>query len=359
MRQGTVARAERDAKLQAAQDRLIRAVERLVTGEDWRRAIEFAARFRSRSFANTLLIHVQHYEAYEAGRVPDPYPAYVAGFRQWVALGRRVTKGQSGYMILAPVTGRFATATPQDEASWRRLRRGESPKPGEQVRSRLVEVRPAYVWDVSQTYGDPIPERPTPALLKGQAPAGLWEGLARVVEESGYRLRQVPNAASLGGANGLTQFGQRVVSVRDDMDDAARVKTLAHELGHLLLHGPGEADDVVWHRGIVEVEAESVALMVGAAHGLDTSGYTVPYVSSWAADVPGKSPVEVVQATAERVRRAALAILNRLDTAQVGTGDPPGLDREPAAGRAAPGAELAARPAASRNDGSSLSAEAS
>ena len=58
-----------------------------------------------------------------------------------------------------------------------------------------------------------------------------------------------------------------------DMDDAAQVKTLAHELGHVMLHGPDNADAAM-HRGIAEVEAESVALMVGAAHGLDTDDYT-------------------------------------------------------------------------------------
>lgn len=107
------------------------------------------------------------------------------------------------------------------------------------------------------------------------------------------------------------------------------------ELGHVLLHAPPEnalstesAADATLHRGIAEVEAESVALMVGAAHGLDTSSYTVPYVSSWAASVPGKNPVEVVQATAERVRATALGILDKVDTQQVGDGNPPGLDRE-------------------------------
>ncbi|MGE0170725.1 MAG: hypothetical protein AB7P47_22140, partial [Nocardioides sp.] len=98
------------------------------------------------------------------------------------------------------------------------------------------------------------------------------------------------------------------------------------ELGHVLLHGP-DNEDAAMHRGIAEVEAESVALMIGAAHGLDTATYTIPYVTSWASSVPDKSPVEVVQATAERVRKTAVSILNQLETPQVGNGDPPGLDR--------------------------------
>jgi hypothetical protein len=77
------------------------------------------------------------------------------------------------------------------------------------------------------------------------------------------------------------------------------------------------------HRGIKEVEAESVALAIGAAHGMPTDQYTIPYVSGWVSSVRGTSPVEVVQATAERVRKAAVAILDRLETLQVPNGKPP------------------------------------
>jgi hypothetical protein len=73
--------------------------------------------------------------------------------------------------------------------------------------------------------------------------------------------------------------------------------------------------------------------MIGAAHGLDTSSYTVPYVSTWASSMPGKTPVEVVQSTAERVRATAVGILDKLDTAKIGDGNPPGLDREALAQR--------------------------
>lgn len=335
--------AAREAKLEAIQQQLTQSVSALVTGEDWKRALEFAAKFRSRSFNNTMLIYVQHYAAYQQGRVPDPMPTYVAGFKQWLSLNRHVMKGQGGYAILAPVTARFASSTPESAESWRRLGRGEKPQWGESVRSRLVGLKPAHVWDNSQTGGDPIPEAPRPSLLKGQAPVALWDGLADQIEARGFGLRLVSNATAIGGANGLTDYLTREVSVRMNMDDAAQVKTLAHELGHVMLHRPDNADAAL-HRGIAEVEAESVALMVGAAHGLDTTSYTVPYVSSWASSVSGKSSVQVVQSTAERVRNATVNILNTLDTRQIGDGNPPGLDREALAGqRNSPAAETPSR----------------
>ena len=321
------AKAAREAKLDELHERLTGAVEQLVSGEDWARALAFAARFRTRSFSNTLLIWEQHQGAFEAGLVPDPFPSYVAGYRQWQGLGRQVQKGQPGYQILAPVTGRFASSNPADAESWRRLGKGEKPRAGEVVRSKMVGVRPAYVWDASQTAGDPIPEPPAPKLLEGEAPAALWEGLAVQVEAAGFSVLRVPHEGMIHGANGMTDYTANTVAVRENMDPAAQVKTLAHELGHVLLHGP-DADEARQHRGIGEVEAESVALMVGAAHGMDTSGYTIPYVSTWAARVDGKEPVEVVKGTGERVRKTALTILDQLDTAQVADGTPPGLGRE-------------------------------
>jgi len=60
---------------------------------------------------------------------------------------------------------------------------------------------------------------------------------------------------------------------------------------------------------------------------MDTTGYTIPYVSTWAARVDGNEPAEVVKATGERVRKTALAILDQLDTNQITDGVPPGLNR--------------------------------
>jgi hypothetical protein len=319
--------AQWQAKIDALHEKLKTAVAQLVTGDDWRRAMEFTARFRSRSWNNSCLIWAQNLAAYEAGLVPEPYPTYVAGFHQWKQLGRSMIRGSHGFQILSPVTARMA-GRDSDPDSWHRLAKGEAPGPGEIVRSKMVGVRPAAVFPLAMTEGRPIDEVPAPKLLEGEAPAGLWDGVARIIEERGFRVLDAPDATYLDGANGMTHWLKTTVHVRLDMDPAQRVRTLLHEAGHVLLHDRDNVDAVV-HRGVAEVEAESVALMVTAAHYMDSSQYTVPYVSTWASRVGGKDPVVTVQETAARVRSAALTILDRLDTHQIPDGTPPAPAVEP------------------------------
>src|SRR5690606_32719708 len=116
-------------------------------------------------------------------------------------------------------------------------------------------------------------------------------GLASLVEAEGFTVVRVADEREIRGAHGVTDYANRTVAVRMNMDEAAQVKTLAHELAHVKLHGP-DNPDATGHRGIGEVEAESVALMIGAAHSMDTTAYTIPYVSGWAGTVKDKEPGE-------------------------------------------------------------------
>lgn len=324
---------DRQAQLAAVHDKLARAVDALLSGDDWRRAMEFAATFRSRSFNNALLIRAQHAEAYEQGRVLEPVPKIVAGYRQWQSVGHQVHRGAPGYAILAPAVAHHVF---NPERGWSRLTPGENLTHGDVVHTAVVGAKVDHVWDVSSTDGPPLPLPPAPNPLPGTAPARLWEGLAQQITAHGFTLRTVPNALELGGACGVTNFGAngvtnyeaRTVSLRDDRDAASKCRTLGHELTHILLDGP-YSWDAPFHEGIAEVEAESVTMMLLAAHRMDTSQFAVPQVSTWASSVRSKQPGDVIAATAHRVRKTALTILDRLDTLQVGTGDPPGLDRAP------------------------------
>ena len=329
-------------KLTALHGQLAEQVAALRTGEDWRRWLEVAGRFHRYSFNNTLLI---------AGQRPDA--TAVAGYEAWKAMGRQVTKGEKGLAILAPIVrraraepgaggeqaastepaasangptaGAAAGAAPSGAASGTK---GEEAGDGRPRGGQVAGFRLAYVWDVSQTTGEPLPIPPTPRLLAGQAPAGLWDALAAVAVERGFALER----GDCGPANGRTDYLARTVRVRPDVGDAQAVRTLAHEVGHVLLHGPGDfpptrgslgvprtaatagttptpAATTAECRGVREVEAESVAYLVTAAHGLPAADYTFPYVTGWASEVDRAEPERVVRETGTRVLAAARTVL--------------------------------------------------
>ncbi len=175
----------------------------------------------------------------------------------------------------------------------------------------LRGFRVAHVFDISQTDGDPLPDV-APELLTGQGPAGLWDDLAAQVAGHGYTLER----GDCSGANGFTDPARRVVRVRADVDDAQAVKTLAHELGHLECGHVEDLPTYLTCRGRCEVEAESVAYVVAAAHGLDASGYTFAYVAGWSG-----GDLTCVRQAAETVTRAARTILGRCSSAGTATPD--------------------------------------
>src|SRR5271156_4210949 len=93
-------------------------------------------RFHNYSFGNILEI---------ARQKPDA--TRVAGFYAWHQLGRKVKKGEHGIRILAPMIG---VRRKKDEDAETGIRT--------QNQAVLVGFRGAYVFDVSQTEGNPLPD---------------------------------------------------------------------------------------------------------------------------------------------------------------------------------------------------------
>jgi hypothetical protein len=296
-----------DLRLQQVHQRLQDAVENLTSGPGWQQMLRTAAALPTYSPHNVLLITQQ---------CPDARA--VAGFHTWKALGRSVRKGEKGLAILSPVLRRGTspdqqTATPQGRAAAASPAEGSGSASAEVSKDaagrprRVVGFRVVHVFDISQTDGPELPDL-TPVLLNGQAPPGLLDGLSAQVREQGFQLIRhdftIPHPGQ-GSPNGVTDYFSRTVIVRPDLTPAQTAKTLAHELGHVLLHGPGQRPDGLT-REQAEVEAESVAYVVTAAHGLDSSDYTIPYVAGWSA-----GNHELVARTAERVLSTAKDILAR------------------------------------------------
>jgi antirestriction protein ArdC len=266
-------------RLRALHAQLETAFADLVSGDDWARMLAVAARFHHYSPANVMLILTQ-----------SPDASRVAGYRTWQSLGRQVRRGERGIAILAPCTYRTQNDDdPTDDDAPARVLRG---------------FKVAHVFDISQTDGDPVPDI-RPALLDGAAPAGLWDALAAQVTAAGFDLQR----ADCRPANGRTDYTARSVTVRPDVSDAQAAKTLAHELAHVLLHDG--AAYALGCRGLVEVEAESVAYVVASAAGLPTDTYSLPYVAHWSG-----GNVNAIKATADRVIATAHAIVSAVDNPQ-------------------------------------------
>lgn len=283
------AEAAREASLASMHEQLAAQVGALASGQAWQAWLRFASSFHRYSFSNTLLISSQR-----------PDATMVAGYRAWQAKGRQVRRGERSIKVLGPLTKR----DPQLDERGRPVR-GADGKPVMEV--RMVGVKPVSVFDVSQTDGEPLPQPPEAKLLTGEAPPGLWDALQAFVEGQGFSVSR----GGCGSANGLTNFADRRVRVRDDIDDAAAVRTLGHEAAHVVLHDPGQRQGFAC-RGVVEVEAESVAFLLTAAHGLDASQYTFNYVAGWAhqaTTTAGPSVEDIIKATGQRVISTADRIL--------------------------------------------------
>ncbi len=284
-------------KIEILHQSLAKGVSALATSEGYRSYLEFASHFRTYSASNTLLILLQ-----------KPNATRVAGHNVWKGLGRHVSGGKGcGIKILAPSGGFDLCACGHSHGG--KAAEGGACKQGcgcvaFHKGSHVANgFRIVHVFDASDTDGAEIPEHPA-HLLHGAAPAKMWEGLAGLVDKAGFGLER----GDCGGANGTTNYTSRVVTVRDDVDDAQAAKTLAHELGHVLLHGPAEEPGEDRCRGEKEVEAESVAFLVSAALGLSTDDYSFGYVTTWSGSKP-----EAVLKTANRTKNAARAILETLE----------------------------------------------
>lgn len=260
----------------------------LVSGDDWKAALAWQAKFHRYSFSNTLLIHIQR-----------PDATFVRGFKAWNELGRSVMKGEKGIAILAP-----STYTKTDEIT------------GEKS-TRVGGFHTVYVFDVEQTWDpenpDAVFEPPTKAMypeaLDGDVPTELIPSLVNQIDAAGYRV--VYNDDLLPGrATGVTIPDQKSVTVKSVLSPLQAAKTYVHELAHILLHVDtkqvdGEPFSYRTHRGMAEVEAESVAYIVCAALGLPTDGYSFAYVGGWAGD-----DMDLVEKTATRVAKTASRILD-------------------------------------------------
>jgi antirestriction protein ArdC len=281
---------ERAEKRVAERKLMASAIEQLRSSEGWERWLQVRRHFHSYSFRNQLLIADQR-----------PGATRVAGFRKWLALGYAVRKGERGLSIWAP-----CPPSKKKLREWRAA--GANPGDRPQTFFRLVKV-----FDRSQV--DPLPEFPgdrvdlDPPLapIEGNGLYDLFEPLARFGRSIGYTVavEEIPGSASGYCSPSRDHIGVEAISAA--FSSNAQVSVGIHELAHALVRCDRREDDPKLTYGEEEVVVECVAHTVCSTVGLDTSGWSVPYVASWGAGEEIEHYAELIDRLATRLEDAALA----------------------------------------------------
>jgi antirestriction protein ArdC len=205
------------------------------------------ARLHRYSLHNVLLITLQ-----------KPNASHVAGFRTWNQLGRFVKKGEKGIAILAPMLRRKADSENDISTD----------------SSIIMGFRAAYVFDVSQTDGQELPQI---GVVHGD-PGGRMELLRGFAAAQNIAVEYSEHIASARG----TSYGGRI-ALLPSQSPAEEFSTLVHELAHELLHRDDRRENT--SRKVRETEAEATAFVVCHAVGLDTGSAACDYIQLWTGDV--------------------------------------------------------------------------
>lgn len=260
----TFTEAERQARREADRERAKEAVEALRTSDGWQGWLRSRRHFAEYSLSNQCLI------AYQLATATK-----VCGFRTWLKLGYCPQKGSRALRIWMPIPPSKAAieaweAAGADPADRPRLRWRQGPVFD---RSQVVELPPPSV---------PVPLDPPITAPQGDSLAWAFPRLAKLVGDLRCALVIERHPDGRGGCF-IPEL--RIVSLNEAKSVNHQVKTLVHELAHVLLRWNTELGELQLTYSQEEVVVESVAFTVcGSALGLDTSGYSIPYIASWSED---------------------------------------------------------------------------
>lgn len=245
--------------------------------EDYKRWLNFYDGFHQYSFNNTMLIYMQ-----------NPSASLCAGFNTWKNKKRHVKAGEKGLKILAPITETVLREVPVLDDDGKPILDENGKEQTKKVKEKVFANK-FYVtstFDISQTVGEPIPEL-------------SYSGTSEKVENYGALKKVLEEIAPFPveytdelqeGCDGRCSYTAEQIYIRNDMEEAKTVEVLIHEIGHAYMHDKTRFEEAKEHLKVIsdrdsrEIQAESLSYIVTHKLGLDTSGFSFPYIAAWSSN---------------------------------------------------------------------------
>lgn len=244
---------DRQMQIEQITKELTEGVKSVFTSDGYQTYLRTMAHFHTYSINNSILIWMQR-----------PDATFVAGYQAWkLQFNRTVRKGEKAIKIIAPIRRKKMYPVTIDNELV------------EDEEKRIVGWRAVSVFDIRQTYGDDLP------IYMNDALPGMVQDYDRFAKTL-LLICPVPVSFQTiaSGAHGYYRPKDNDIVIDDTMSQVQTVKTLLHEITHAILHHQNSSDTAE-SRYQREVQAESVAYAVCSYYGIDTSGYSFPYIAGW------------------------------------------------------------------------------
>lgn len=245
--------------------------------EDYKRWLNFYDGFHQYFFNNTMLIYMQ-----------NPSASLCAGFNTWKNKKRYVKAGEKGLKILAPITETVLREVPVLDDDGKPILDENGKEQTKKVKEKVFANK-FYVtstFDISQTEGEPIPEL---SYSGTSEKVENYSALKKVLEEiAPFPVEYTDELQE--GCDGRCSYTAEQIYIRNDMEEAKTVEVLIHEIGHAYMHDKTRFEEAKEHLKVIsdrdsrEIQAESLSYIVTHKLGLDTSGFSFPYIAAWSSN---------------------------------------------------------------------------
>ena len=301
-------------------DSIENGIKELFESDKYRQYLSTMSRFHRYSVNNTMLIYMQ---------CPDA--THVAGFNKWLnQFGRNVLKGEKGIRIIAPTPYKKKVeeikTDPETNAP---VLDADGKAIIEEKEIRIPMFKVVSVFDVSQTYGKPLPQLAADLSGNVQQYEVFMEALRRA---SPVPMEIKPVARD---TDGFFSIKAQSITIRAGMSEVQTVCAAVHEIAHAKLHDyehmteladdgetilvPGEKS-----RNTEEVEAESISYAVCQYYGIETVENSFGYIATWS---QGKELKEL-RASLETINKTASELITDIDRHFAEICKERGIDRE-------------------------------
>ena len=289
---------ENDLRTKELTDKLEAGIKELFSSDKYRDYLKSMSHFHNYSSRNIMLIHQQL-----------PTATKVASYKLWnEKFNRQVIKGQKSLRIFAPIEIKPETKMFEKlDPTTNKPILDDDGKPVMEEMTELTKRNIAFklvpVFDVSQTYGEPLPQ--------------LAENLTGNVEHYEAFLDTLKSISPLPiefepmdeSQDGYCKYGVRI-GIREGMSEIQTVSAIIHEITHARLHDKEmlAENEIPATKDIKEIEAESVSYVVCQKYGIETGDNSFGYLATWSSH-----DLSEVKASLDTIRNEANSLINAID----------------------------------------------